>query len=500
MEIYSFKPFLTIVASLLGAILIVTARKKPNLREGFSIGAGVIQLVIILSMIPAVLDGAVFHFTLSSFLPQVSISFRVDALALLFAATASFLWIVTTFYSIGYMRLHREQNQTRFYASVALTLTATMGIAFSANLFTLYLFYEALTFSTYPLVTHTGTEEAYAAGKKYIAYHLGTSIAFLLPAIIITYTLSGTFDFRPQGVFPAGANTTVLVILYFLFLAGAAKAALVPFHAWLPAAMVAPVPVSSLLHAVAVVNAGAFLIFRVILDIFGLELIQQLNLGIATAVVASITIMLASFYALRLDNLKALLAYSTIGQLSYMILGASLPNQTGETGGLIHIVNHSFSKITLFFAVGSILLASHKTKISELSGIGRFLPWTLGAFTVGSLSIIGIPPTAGFVTKYYLAIGSIQSGWLAVFFVLLVSTLLSAVYYLRVIRTVFFGSPRENSNIASGEDIEQQHDVIYSPGEVSYFIVAPLVLTAAITLVLGLFPNWVLVLVRQVFR
>jgi multicomponent Na+:H+ antiporter subunit D len=210
--------------------------------------------------------------------------------------------------------------------------------------------------------------------------------------------------------------------------------------------------------------------------------------------------MLASFYALRLDNLKALLAYSTIGQLAYMILGASLPNQIGETGGLIHIVNHSFSKITLFFAAGSILLASHKTKISELSGIGRFLPWTLGAFTVGSLSIIGIPPTAGFVTKYYLAIGSIQSGWLAVFFVLLVSTLLSAVYYLRVIRTVFFGSPRENSNIASGEDIEQQHDVIYSPGEVSYFIVAPLVLTAAITLVLGLFPNWVLVLVRQVFR
>ncbi len=500
MEIYSSKPFLAMVASLLGAILIVAARKKPNLREGCSIAAGIAQLVIILSMVSAVLNGGTFRFTLSSFLPQVSIAFRVDALALLFAATASFLWIVTIFYSIGYMRLHREQNQTRFYAAVALTLTATMGIAFAANLFTLYLFYEALTFSTYPLVTHAGTDEANAAGKRYIAYHLGTSIAFLLPAIILTYTLSGTFDFRPQGVFSAGANTTVLVVLYFLFLAGAAKAALVPFHAWLPAAMVAPVPVSSLLHAVAVVNAGVFLIFRVILDVFGRDLFQQLNLGIATAVIASITIMLASFYALRLDNLKALLAYSTIGQLAYMILGASLPNQIGETGGLIHIVNHSFSKITLFFAAGSILLASHKTKISEMTGLGRFLPWTLGAFTVGSLSIIGIPPTAGFVTKYFLAIGAIQSGWLAVFFVLLVSTLLSAAYYLRVVRTVFFGSPPEHDNAARGEDEGQPHAAIHPTGEVSPFIVAPMLLTAGIAVVLGLFPNLVLVLVRQVFR
>ena len=486
MEIYSIKPLLAILASFLGAILIVVAGKKPNLREGCSIAAGLVQLVIILSMIPAVLDGATFHFTLSSFLPQVSIGFRVDALALLFAATASFLWIVTIIYSIGYMRLHGEANQTRFYASVALTLTATMGIAFSANLFTLYLFYEALTFSTYPLVTHTGTEEAHAAGKRYIAYHLGTSIAFLLPAIIITFTLSGTFDFRPGGVFPSAANTTVLVILYFLFIAGAAKAALVPFHAWLPAAMVAPVPVSSLLHAVAVVNAGVFLIYRVILHVFGQDLFHQLNLGIATAVLASITVMLASFYALRLDNLKALLAYSTIGQLAYMVLGASIPNQNGMTGGLIHLVNHSFSKITLFFAAGSILLASHKTKISEIAGLGRFLPWTFAALTIGSLSIIGIPPAAGFVTKYFLAIGSIQAGWLVVFFVLLVSTLLSAAYYLRVIRTAFFGAPQEN--------------VTHPIGEVSYFIVAPMMLTAAISILLGILPTLLLPLVRQAIR
>ncbi|CAN5636620.1 monovalent cation/H+ antiporter subunit D family protein [soil metagenome] len=496
MEIYSTKPLLAILASFLGAILIVITGKKPNLREGCSIAAGLVQLVIVLSMIPAVQGGAAFHFTLSAFIPQVSIGFRVDALALIFAATASFLWIVTTIYSIGYMRGHGEANQTRFYASMALTLTATMGIAFSANLFTLYLFYEALTFSTYPLITHTGTEAAYAAGKKYIAYHLGTSIAFLLPAIIITYTLSGTFDFRPGGVFPPAVKPIVLFILYFLFVAGAAKAALIPFHAWLPAAMVAPVPVSALLHAVAVVNAGVFLIFRVIFDVFGQELFHQLSLGIVTAVIASITIMLASFYALRLDNLKALLAYSTIGQLGYMILGVSLPNQFGETGGIIHIVNHSFSKITLFFAAGSILLAAQKTEISQMSGIGRFLPWTMGAFTVGALSIIGIPPTAGFVTKYYLAIGSIQSGWLAVFFVLLVSTLLSAAYYLRVVRTVFFGAPAAHGDATAARGGDASHPI----GEVSPFIVAPMCLTAALAIVLGLFPTPVITLIRQVFQ
>ncbi len=486
MEIYSTKPLLAILASFLGAILIVVTGKKPNLREGCSIAAGLVQLVIVLSMIPTVQSGAAFHFTLSAFIPQVSIGFRVDALALIFAATASFLWIVTIIYSIGYMRLHGEANQTRFYASMALTLTATMGIAFSANLFTLYLFYEALTFSTYPLITHTGTEAAYAAGKKYIAYHLGTSIAFLLPAIIITYTLSGTFDFRPGGVLPSSVKPIVLFILYFLFVAGAAKAALIPFHAWLPAAMVAPVPVSALLHAVAVVNAGVFLIYRVILNVFGQDLFHQLNLGIVTAVLASITVLLASFYALRLDNLKALLAYSTIGQLAYMVLGVSIPNQNGMIGGLIHLVNHSFSKITLFFAAGSILLASHKTNISELAGLGRLLPWTLGAFTVGSMSIIGIPPAACFVTKYFLTIGSIQSGWLAVFGVLLVSTLLSAACYLHVIRTAFLGTPQENATNPGGE--------------VSPFIVAPMILTAAISILLGILPTLLLPLVRQAIR
>ncbi len=488
--------------SLAGAALIVATRKHPNLREGCSLGAAALQFLIVLTMIPPVLAGATLHYTVLSFLPQVSIAFRVDALGLLFAITASFLWILTTIYSIGYMRHLREHAQTRYYAFVALALSATMGIAFSANLMTLYIFYELLTFMTYPLVTHNESEEAFAVGRKYILYQLGTSIVFLLPAIIVTYTLSSTFDFRPNGIFPAGANATVLVVVYFLFLAGIAKAAIMPFHAWLPAAMVAPTPVSALLHAVAVVNAGVFSILRVILDVFGEELMQQLNLGVATAFVVSFTILMASFYALRLDSLKAVLAYSTISQLSYIILGVVLFSPTGMTGGIIHIANHAFSKITLFFCAGSIDLASGKTKISEMRGIGRQMPWTMAAFLIGAFSIVGIPPTAGFITKWFLAVGSIEAEKLPVFFVLLISTLLSAGYYLRIIGTGFFGLPAEEKvyHEAGGYAEGGHHQEGRPIREVSRFVVVPLLVSAAISVVLGIYPHFVIELVRLVLR
>ncbi len=497
MEIESISPFLAVAIPLVGVALIAATRKNPNLREGCSLGASALQFLIVLTMTPAVLAGTTLQFTLFPFLPQVSIAFRVDALGLLLAITASFLWILTVIYSIGYMRNLGEHAQTRFYACFAITLAATMGIAFSANLLTMYIFYELLTFITYPLVTHDETEEAFAAGRRYIFYHLGTSIIFLLPAIILTYALSGTFDFQPNGVFPAGANATVLVIVYFMFLAGIAKAAIMPLHAWLPNAMVAPVPVSALLHAVAVVNVGVFCILRVIFDVYGVELMQQLNLGTVTAVIASFTILMASFYALMLDSLKAILAYSTISQLSYMVLGVTLLSPASMTGGVIHIANHAFAKITLFFCAGSIYLASRKLNISEMDGIGRLMPWTMAAFAIGALSIVGIPPTAGFITKWYLATGTIEAGKLPFFFVLLISTLLSAVYYLRVIRKVFFGSPQEEEESHHRADQPLKGHQIR---EVSYFVVIPLLLSAALSVVLGIYPNFLLELVRLVVR
>lgn len=490
MPIESIQPVLALVASLAGAALVAAFGSRPNAREACSIAAAATQFLLVLSMVPEVLAGSTLHYTLLSFLPQVAIEFRVDALGILFAATASSLWLLTTIYSIGYMRVLGERSQTRFYVLFALALSATMGLAFAANLVTFYVFYEALTFITYGLVTHHATAEARSAGRKYLAYHLGTSVAFLLPAIIGTYNLSGTFAFGPTGIMPgSAASATALVIVYFLFLGGVGKAAIMPFHAWLPAAMVAPVPVSALLHAVAVVNAGVFCALRVIFNVFGVDLIRQLNLGPPTVVLASVTILLASFYAVRLDNLKALLAYSTIGQLSYMIVGVALLSPKGMSGGVMHLGVHAYSKITLFFCAGAIYLATRKTSISEMNGIARRLPWTAAAFTVGALSIVGLPPLAGFLTKWYLLTGALEAGWLPAFFVLLVSTLLSAVYYLRIIRRIYFAPSAE-----TGED-----DVAEARA-VSYCALIPGVVTAAIILVFGLYPAFLLRLVAHFVR
>ena len=502
MQTESITPFLAMAVALVGAALIVGTRQRPNLREGCSLVAATIQFLLIVTMIPAVKDGEVLHFTVLSFLPQVSIVFRVDALALLFGLTASFLWILTTVYSIGYMRHLREHAQTRYYAFFALVLAATMGIAFSANLITMYIFYELLTFMTYPLLTHTESPEAHNAGRKYLLYQLGTSFLFLLPAVILTYTVSDSFDFRSTGIFPDDANTTMLVIIFGLFLAGGAKAAVMPFHAWLPAAMVAPTPVSALLHAVAVVNAGVFLIIRVILDVFGEVRMQELHLDVATMVIASVTILLASFHALRLDNLKAVLAYSTISQLSYMILGVVVLGPAAMLGGIIHLVNHAVAKITLFFCAGSIDLATNKTRISQLSGIGRQMPWTMAAFSIGALGIVGIPPTAGFITKWYLISGSLEADQIAVVLVLLVSTLLSAAYYLRIIRTAFFGATQDDVGLTETNRLTRGD----SPGdvrqirEVSPLVLAPMLVSAGLTVAFGIYPRFFIELVRVGLR
>ena len=493
MEIESIKPLLAVAVSLLGAALIVAARKNPNIREGFSLGTAVLKFLIVVSMVPTVLAGTKLHYTLFSFLPGVSVEFRVDALGLLFAITASFLWIVTTVYSIGYMRSLNEHAQTRYYTCFALTLSATLGIAFSANLVTLFLFYEIITFVTYPLVTHHGTKEDYAAGNKYLFYLLATSKAFFVTAIFLTYNLSGSLEFKPGGVFPNGANQTVLMIAYFLFLAGIAKAAIMPVHRWLPAAMVAPTPVSALLHAVAVVNTGVFCVLRVIFNIFGMELMQSLNLGVLTVFIVSFTIIGASLYALTRDNLKALLAYSTVSQLSYMVLGVALLTPSGMAGGILHIANHAFSKITLFFCAGSIYVASHKTNISQMGGIGRMMPWTMAAFSIGALSMIGIPPLAGYVTKHYLTVGATEANQNLTFYMLWLSTLLNAGYFLPILYKAYFQPPQEEiSQSGKGGSLPIQ--------EPSYFIVIPLLLCAAISVVLGIYPNFVLGLIRQVIR
>jgi multicomponent Na+:H+ antiporter subunit D len=494
--IVSIKPLFAVLVSAVGALIIIGTGKKPNLRESWSIIAGVLKLVIVLSMIPAVVyDKKTISYSLFNILPGIEIAFRVDAFGLLFAMGASILWIATSFYSIGYMRSTKEHSQTRYFSCFSVALSATIGVAFSANLFTMFLFYEVLTIITYPLVAHKGTPEAKAGGRKYAIYLLGAAKAFLIAALILTYNLTGTLEFSKDGIFPAIVqlvNPELLYIIFVLFLFGFAKSAVMPFHSWLPAAMVAPTPVSALLHAVAVVKTGVFAILRIILFVFGSDLMMDIGVDVFVITFASFTIIAASLIALSRDNLKARLAFSTISQLSYIILGVALLTPSGMVGGIIHITNHAFSKITLFFCAGSIYVSTHKTEVSQLSGIGKKMPWTMAAFAIATLSMIGIPPVSGFITKWYLVIGSLERHSLVVLIVLLVSSFLNAAYFVPILYKAYFS--KENSN---SEHIDSSYDEGLKE---NLFLVVPLTITAIVSVILGLYPDFIVQLAEMVIK
>jgi len=439
----SIFPLLAILVSLLAAVPIMLCGRKPNLREAWTIFAAICKVLIVVSMLPVVLEGGGYLFTLAEVIPGVPIALKVDAMGMVFALIASVLWLFTSIYSIGYMRALEEHSQTRYFASFAVAIASTIGVAFSANLLTLYLFYEMLSLSTYPLVTHEQTAESRASGRKYLTYILGTSIALVLPAMLVTYTLAGTLDFTAGGILAGKASGSTLAVLLVMFLFGFAKAGIMPFHGWLPAAMVAPTPVSSFLHGVAVVKAGVFSVLRIVFDIFGSDLLVQVDIGWIVTTLASVTLLTASLVALTQDSLKRRLAYSTIGQLSYMVLGAGMISAVGMAGGVLHIAMHAFGKITLFFCAGAIYVASHKKYISQMDGLGRQMPITFFAFLIGSLSIIGLPPLGGFISKWNLVIGAVEGEQLVLLVVLLVSSLLNAAYFLPIVYRAFFAEPPE---------------------------------------------------------
>jgi multicomponent Na+:H+ antiporter subunit D len=476
-------PFYAVLVSLAASVLIRLSSSSPNVREAWTMLASLAMFAIVASMLPGVLEGKAYEFRAASIAPGLEISFRADALGMFFALTASFLWIITSVYSIGYVRSLGEHAQTRYFSFFAIALSAAMGVAFSANLLTMFVFYEVLTLSTFPLVAHKQTPEAMAGARRYLTYLLGTSLSFLLMAVILTYWKTGTLDFSPGGILRGEASGVFLVVLFALFIAGTAKAALMPLHSWLPAAMVAPTPVSALLHAVAVVKAGVFVVIRIALFVFGVDLLAKIGLGAALAWFASFTIIVASIIALQQDNLKLRLAYSTISQLSYIVLGVALLSPSGVTGSVLHIAMHAFSKITLFFAAGAIYVAAHKTNISELDGIGRRMPLTMGAFAVASVSMIGMPPLAGFVSKWYLALGSVEAGMLPILAVLATSTVLNACYFMPIVYRAFF---REGE----GGGVK----------EAPALILVPLVLTAIGAVVLFFRPGEFLELARMVAR
>jgi len=475
--IHDARPLVALLTPAVAVAGIVwSGEKRPNLRETFTFLAGIAQACVVLSMIPLVLAGNVIECHIWQVFTNVPLLLRVDGFGLTFAAVASVLWIATSLYSIGYMRGLHEHAQTRFYSFFAISLSATMGVAFSANLLTIYFFYEMLSVSTFPLVTHMQNKEARTGGRTYLSYLLFTSLCLLLPALSWCYVWlddgQGAMDFLAGNSMSENFSGTTQLVLLVLFTFGFAKAGLMPFHSWLPNAMVAPTPVSALLHAVAVVKVGVFCVIRVYSDVFGISLLQGLDGEEIMVWIASATILIASFIALSQDNLKRRLAFSTIGQLGYVVLGATLATKQGMGGAVLHIAMHACGKITLFFCAGAIFVASGKKYVSQLRGLGRKMPFTMGAFLIGSLSVIGLPPLGGFVSKWYLALGALDRDYFWVVVVLLVSSLLNVFYLLPVAVTAFFRDEEEDQE-AGGDEVEES-----GLKEAPWQCVVPLVCTA----------------------
>jgi len=449
----SMLPVWIVATSSMAALLIALLGRWPNLREACIFAAAVIKLALLLSLAPAVLDGKRIGFEVMELIPNVSLAFRVDALGLMFALVSVSLWIPTTIFSMGFLRPLKRHAQTRFFFFFAIAISSAVGVAFSANLLTLFIFYEILSLSTYPLVTHHQDDDAIKGGRKYLTYLLGTSVALALPAMIIVYQKTGSLDFTYGGVFAEESSPTMLTLLLVMFLFGFAKAGLMPFHAWLPGAMVAPAPVSALLHAVAVVKVGVFSILRVLTGIFGVDrLANTASLSTIVCVLAAITLIVASLIALTQDNIKSRLAYSTVGQLSYIILGVGLATKAGIAGAALHIPMHAFGKITLFLCAGAIYQACGAKCISEIHGIGHKFPLTMTAFFIGSLCVIGLPPTGGFISKWYLLTGSLDSAQQWAFAIFLTSSLLNAAYFLPIIYKAFFAKPSDASRLEKAKE------------------------------------------------
>jgi multicomponent Na+:H+ antiporter subunit D len=464
---------LALLVPVVGAALISLTGSNPNLRETVTLTTSLALFATVMGLLTHVLSGAAPSTASIAIFNGVELGFSVEPLGMIFAVVASGLWIVNSIYSIGYMRGNDEPRQTSFYVCFAIAIAGAIGVAFAGNLFTLFLFYEVLTLSTYPLVAHKANAKAIAGGRHYLLMLLGTSMGLLLPAIIWTGIVAGTLDFMPGGILAGKLGGTALGLLLALYIFGIGKAAVMPMHSWLPAAMVAPTPVSALLHAVAVVKAGVFTVVKVIVYVFGIDLLSATGASDWLVFVAAFSLLMASLVALTRDNLKARLAYSTVSQLAYVVLGAALATQAAIIGSGMQIVMHATGKITLFFCAGAIAVATHKTEISDMAGIGRRMPVTMFAFLIGSLSIIGLPPFGGTWSKWWLGVGAVDAGHAWVVAVLMVSSLLNVAYLLPIVARGYFLPPPEAK---SGEPVA----VTEAPAA----CVIPLCITAALCIVL----------------
>jgi multicomponent Na+:H+ antiporter subunit D len=465
------------------AAALLTLATAPRASEAWGHVAAVITAAATLLLVPVVRAGVAAELVVVPLVPGLDLLLRVDGLGLVFGLLASLLWVVTGVYSGGYARATKLLNQPRYFAAFAASIGAAMGVAFAGNVLTFFLFYEALTLATYPLVVHTESEEAFAAGRRYLLFSLGGGLA-LLTGAVWAWQATGTLDFAPGGFMDQVSGGT-LAVLFVLFVSGVAvKSAVMPLHAWLPAAMVAPTPVSALLHAVAVVKAGVFGMMRVLGFVFGPTSLAGFAGPGVLAAMAMITIVVGSLIAVRQDNLKRRLAYSTVVHLSYIVLGAALVSPFATLGSTLHMVNHGLAKITLFFCAGAIYATTKRTEVSQLAGLGHRMPWTFAAFTIGSLGLIGIPGMSGFISKFFLARGAIETGDMVALAVMLGASLLTATYLLPIVRIAFFPGTK-----ALGVRPAGTHGAPRARRrEATPALLVPLLVTAALVIVFGLVP------------
>jgi len=471
-------PLLVLASSLVPGLIIFTLPEKAvALRITLNLGGAVLKIILLVLMMIGVFHGVEYEVSVP-LVPGIDFRLHADALSLMFVNLSAVLWLATTVYAIGY--LEDSPNRSRFFGYFSLCVTTTVGLAMAGNLLTFLVFYEALTLTTYPLVVHRGTEAARKAGRTYLAYTLFGGV-LVLAGTIWLYSLTGTLEFVDRG-FVSGLNIdpgVLRAIFAVLILGVGVKAALVPLHGWLPTAMVAPAPVSALLHAVAVVKAGAFGIVRIVYDVFGVEYAASLGVTLPLAILAAVTIIYGSLRAMFQDDLKRRLAFSTVSQVSYITLGVAIAGPIATIGGLVHLVHQGFMKITLFFCAGNYAETLGVHKVSEMRGIGRRMPWTTAAFTISAFGMIGVPPAVGFISKWYLGLGALEVGQDWAVFVLAGSSVLNAAYFLPILRTAWFDPPPD----------EWPHERSFGAKETAWMLLLPPLATAVAVLAWGLFAS-----------
>jgi multicomponent Na+:H+ antiporter subunit D len=491
-------PLLVLLSSFVPGLVIATLREeRATLRTTLNLAGALSKLVLVGLMLSGVRQGHVYAWSMRV-MPGLEITLVGDSLALLFITLSAVLWLITTVYAIGY--LEGSPNRSRFFAFFSLCVTATAGIALAGDLFTFIVFYEALTWATYPLIVHRGTAEALRAGRTYIAYTV-TGGTVLLIGIVWLHSLTGSLAFVDGGYVEAaaGEHPAQLAIIFALLVAGlGVKAAIIPLHGWLPIAMVAPAPVSALLHAVAVVKAGAFGIVRTMYSVYGIEYATALGVAQFLALAAGMTIIVGSLRALTQDDLKKRLAYSTVSQVSYITLGVATIGPAATLGGIVHLVHQGLMKITLFLCAGNLAEQHGLKRVSELDGAGRRMPLTMAAFTVGAIGMIGLPPTAGFISKLYLGVGGMEAGQPWIVAVLIGSSVLNAAYFLPILQRAWF-RPVPDDAVAAATAIAGPAGTAETTlpiagltpapriGEAPWLLLGPTLAAAVLSLLAGLF-------------